>query len=73
MSLRDSQMAMANFLRNPEDIEPPAGVEARRLKIYQDLIYNNIEYEMKVCRSSTSQQLKITSTNSKVFFQIGKG
>jgi len=42
-SLRDSQMAMARFLRNPAKEPPPAGIEARRLKIYQDLIYNNIE------------------------------
>lgn len=42
-SLRDSQLEMARFLRNPE-IEPaPEGIEPRRLKIYQDLIYNNIE------------------------------
>ena len=42
-ALRDSQMAMARFLRNPEGEPAPEGIEARRLKIYQDLIYNNIE------------------------------
>ncbi len=36
-------MAMARFLRDPDTAPPPAGVEARRLKIYQDLVYNNIE------------------------------
>ncbi|MEM1113008.1 MAG: putative DNA-binding domain-containing protein [Pseudomonadota bacterium] len=41
--MRESQMRMANFLRNPEEAPPPPGVEARRLQIYQDLIYNNIE------------------------------
>jgi hypothetical protein len=42
-TLRASQMRMANFLRNP-DIEPaPENIEPRRLKIYQDLVYNNIE------------------------------
>ena len=34
---------MARYLRNPEGETPPAGVEARRLKIYEELVYNNIE------------------------------
>lgn len=38
-----AQFQMADFLRNPNSVEPPPGVEARRLKIYQDLVYNNIE------------------------------
>lgn len=41
--LRESQMKMARFLRDPEGEPAPQGVESRRLKIYQDLIYNNIE------------------------------
>lgn len=41
--LRGSQLALAGYLRNPAAVPPPAGVEPRRLKIYQDLIYNNIE------------------------------
>jgi uncharacterized protein len=41
--LRASQMRMANFLRNPEVEPAPDNVEPRRLKIYQDLVYNNIE------------------------------
>ena len=41
--LRSSQLALAGYLRNPGSVPPPAGVEPRRLKIYQDLIYNNIE------------------------------
>ena len=41
--LRDSQLRMARYLRDPANETPPEGVEARRLKIYQDLIYNNIE------------------------------
>lgn len=41
--LRSSQLALADYLRNPELVPAPAGVEGRRLKIYQDLIYNNIE------------------------------
>ena len=41
--LRDAQLQMARYLRNPETETAPAGIESRRLKIYQDLIYNNIE------------------------------
>lgn len=42
-TLRDSQRAMARHLRNPEHVPGPGGVEPRRLKIYQDLVYRNIE------------------------------
>ena len=41
--LRKAQFTMANFLRNPQSMPAPEGVEPRRLKIYQDLVYNNIE------------------------------
>lgn len=34
---------MARYLRDPANQPPPAGVEPRRLKIYEDLLYNNIE------------------------------
>lgn len=34
---------MARYLRDPARQAAPAGVEARRLKIYEDLVYNNIE------------------------------
>lgn len=43
VNLRDSQLAMAAHLRNPDDAPPPEGVEERRLKIYRDLIYKNVE------------------------------
>ena len=36
-------MAMARYLRDPQSEAPPAGIEPRRLKIYEDLVYNNIE------------------------------
>lgn len=42
-ALRASQMTMARYLRDPETQPPPAGVEERRLKIYRELVYNNIE------------------------------
>ncbi|MCP4827546.1 MAG: DUF2063 domain-containing protein, partial [Proteobacteria bacterium] len=36
-------MIMARYLRDPQNNPPPEDVEQRRLKIYEDLIYNNIE------------------------------
>lgn len=42
-SLRDSQLEMARFLRDPDHQPAPQGVEPRRLAIYQRLVYNNIE------------------------------
>lgn len=42
-TLRESQMIMARYLRDPDREPPPPGVEERRLKIYRDLVYNNIE------------------------------
>lgn len=42
-ALREAQMTMARYLRNPETAVAPAGIEARRLKVYRELIYNNIE------------------------------
>lgn len=41
--LHKAQFAMANFLRNPQSVPAPEGIEPRRLKIYQGLVYNNIE------------------------------
>jgi uncharacterized protein len=41
--LRAAQLSMARYLRDPQRQPPPAGVEARRLKIYEDLVFNNIE------------------------------
>ena len=40
---QESQLTMARYLRDPRHQPPPPGVEARRLKIYEELIYNNIE------------------------------
>ena len=37
------QRELTNYLRKPEQYSGPAGIEARRLAIYRDLIYNNIE------------------------------
>lgn len=42
-SLRDSQLEMAQYLRDPESSAAPEGVEARRMQVYLDLVYNNVE------------------------------
>lgn len=41
--LKASQLEMARYLRDPGRSPAPSGIEARRLKIYQDLVYNNVE------------------------------
>jgi len=41
--LRNAQLEMARYLRDPEREPAPRNIEPRRLKIYQDLVYNNIE------------------------------
>ena len=42
-ALQASQLSMARYLRNPGQYPPPAGIEPRRLRIYERLVYNNIE------------------------------
>ena len=42
-SFRETQLAFAAHIRNPELHPRPADVEERRMKIYRDLFFNNIE------------------------------
>tara|TARA_R110002110_G_scaffold415561_1_gene650722 strand:- start:15396 stop:16190 length:795 start_codon:yes stop_codon:yes gene_type:complete len=42
-ALHDSQMEMARYLRDPQRYPAPAGIEPRRLQVYEDLVYKNIE------------------------------
>jgi len=37
------QYALTAHIRNPEHVPPPEGIEARRIKIYSELFYNNVE------------------------------
>ncbi len=37
------QAGLTAYLRSPAEVPPPAGIEARRLKIYSELFYNNVE------------------------------
>lgn len=39
----DSQRALGDYIRDPDHATPPAGIEERRLKIYRELFFNNIE------------------------------
>jgi hypothetical protein len=41
--LQDMQREFTAHIRNPAQVEMPPGIESRRMKIYNDLIYNNIE------------------------------
>lgn len=41
--LRDAQLGLVNYLRDPSPERAPRGVEPRRLQVYQDLVYSNIE------------------------------
>lgn len=41
--LHEAQREMASFLRDPEGLGAPEGIEPRRLQIYRDLVYRNIE------------------------------
>jgi hypothetical protein len=37
------QAGFAAHVRNPAEMPAPSGIETRRMKVYNDLIYNNIE------------------------------
>ena len=41
--LRAQQDALAAHIRDPDRVAPPEGVEARRLKIYRELFFNNVD------------------------------
>ena len=42
-SLEQSQQQLTAHIRNPDQVPGPSGIEPRRLKIYSELFYNNIE------------------------------
>ncbi len=43
------QLAFASHIRNPQLNKRPRGVEARRMKIYNELVYNNLEGFLLAC------------------------
>lgn len=38
-----AQRALSDYIRDPAHAPPPAGIEERRLKVYRELFFNNIE------------------------------
>lgn len=40
---RQKQLAFAAYIRDPERVSPPEGIEARRMAIYRELFFNNLE------------------------------
>jgi hypothetical protein len=42
-SLRRQQLALAHWIRDPDTQTPPPGIEARRLKVYRELVRNNLD------------------------------
>ncbi|GAB6196043.1 HvfC family RiPP maturation protein [Lysobacter xanthus] len=38
-----AQQALGAYIRDPERAPPPAGIEPRRLRIYADLFFNNVD------------------------------
>jgi hypothetical protein len=43
------QLGFAAYVRDPEHAPPPAGIEARRLEVYCDLCFHNVESFMANC------------------------
>src|SRR5690606_5731462 len=41
--LREQQFALSRHLRDPQTAPAPAGIEERRLAVYRDLLYNNLQ------------------------------
>jgi uncharacterized protein len=41
--LRAQQLELTRHLRDPQHVPPPAGIEDRRVAIYRELLFNNIE------------------------------
>jgi hypothetical protein len=55
MAFQQIQESMTRFVRDPDTCSGPEGIEARRMAIYRDLFFNNIEGFLSngfpVCRS----------------------
>lgn len=43
------QFAFTSHIRDPKNVTRPAGVEARRMKVYNELLYNNLESFLLAC------------------------
>jgi hypothetical protein len=47
-TLAQHQAALADHIRDPEQVAPPAQVDERRVGIYRDLVFNNVESQLSV-------------------------
>lgn len=85
IDFRAVQRAFADHLRNPETVPAPAGIEDRRLAIYRDLVYRNVESFLAngfpVLRSLTPEAdwhgmvrgfLRLHRSDSPYFSDIGR-
>lgn len=57
MNFREYQTAFAAHIRNPEQAPCPQGIEQRRMQVYNELLYNNIESFILKCFPVTKQVL----------------
>jgi hypothetical protein len=48
-SFQQYQFAFSSHIRNPQLNKRPRGVEARRMKVYNELLYNNLEGFLLAC------------------------
>lgn len=66
------QLAFANHIRDPKLNKRPQGVEARRMKIYNELVYNNVESILLACFPVLRQVLgkRMWSKLVREFFSI---
>ena len=49
MSFIDTQQQFTQYLRQPDSAPLPEGIEPRRMHVYRDLFYNNIEGFIRQC------------------------
>lgn len=49
LNFREYQQAFAAHIRHPEQNPMPTGIEARRMQVYTELLYNNIESFILKC------------------------
>lgn len=60
-TLREQQLRMTRFIRNPQTNEPPPGIEARRMAVYRRLFFGNLHSLLSgsfpvLCATLTSEQ-----------------
>ena len=48
-TFKDVQYQFTGYIRDPENNDKPEGIEQRRLNVYRDLFYNNIEGFISSC------------------------